>query len=127
VLVLKLAQAGRLIIAKVSAPPLTSEADGAKKYACPAITLTGGVPEIVGGVVGGVDDCAAAIVIRNGPTVALPTPSETPISISFVVPTSAVVGVPLSSPVAVLKLAQEGIFVMSKVSAELSGSETPGV
>jgi hypothetical protein len=126
VLVLKLAQEGRLTTRKESGAPLGSDADGVKEYGCPTTTLAAGVPEIVGGAVGGVVDCPV-IVIRNGPTVAVPMPSDTPISIAFVMPTSAALGVPLSSPVAGLKVAQLGIFVMSKVSAELSASETAGV
>ena len=122
VLVLKLAHEGRLTIRKVSALPL---ADGAKEYACPATALAEGVPVIVGGGAGGGALCVT--VIRKGPTVATPTPSETLISISFVVPTSSALGVPLSSPVAVLNVAQPGMFVMLNVSAVLRVSDTVGV
>jgi hypothetical protein len=115
------------MIKNVSALPAGSEADGAKKYACPATTLVGAVPVIVGGAVGGAADCAAATVIRKGPIVATPTPSETLISISPVMPTSPAPGVPWSSPVAVLNAAQPGILVMLNVSAVLSASETLGV
>jgi hypothetical protein len=127
VLVLKLAHEGRLTIRKVRALPLRSEADGAKEYACPATTLAAGVPVIVGGVVDGGVLCAAVTVIRKGPTVATPTLSETLISISFVVPTSSAPGVPLSSPVAVLNVAQPGMLVMLNVSAVLRVSDTVGV
>lgn len=81
------------MIEKVSALPAGSDAEGANKYACPAMTLAGGVPEIVGGEEGGVE-AGALTVIRKGPTVAMPTPSETLISISLVAPTSSALGVP---------------------------------
>ena len=88
--------------------------------------LVAGDPEIVGGSLGGGVVCAAATVMRNGPTVALPTPSVTPISISFVTPTSASPGVPSSSPVAVLNVAQAGLLAMENVSAALGAPETAG-
>jgi hypothetical protein len=62
----------------------------------------------------------------NGPTVALPTPSATLISMSFVTPTSLALGVPCNSPVAVLNVVQAGLFVMENVSAALGASETTG-
>ena len=43
------------------------------------------------------------------------------------VPTSAAVGVPDSSPVAVLKVAQTGVFLMLKASAAPLGSVVAGV
>jgi hypothetical protein len=76
--------------------------------------------------VGGVE-LGAETLIRNGPTVARLTPSDTPISISAVVPTSSADGVPFNSPVQVLKLAHTGIFVISNVNELLSASETLGV
>ena len=51
---------------------------------------------------------AAVTVIANDDNDADPLPSLTLITIPEVAPTSAAVGVPLSCPLAVLKLAQEG-------------------
>jgi hypothetical protein len=129
VFVSKVAHGGRLTIKKVMALPLGSDADGTKRYGCPATTLTGAVPEIVGGSPGAVGgaELGAETLIRNGPTVAWLTPSDTPISISAVVPASSADGVPFNSPVQVLKLAHTGIFVISNVSELLSVSETLGV
>jgi len=83
---------------------------------------------IVGGSAGGVGVVAvgAVTVIRNGPTVARLTPSETAISISAVVPTSSSAGVPFNSPVHVLKVAHAGVFEISNVKVLLSASETFG-
>jgi hypothetical protein len=49
VLVLKLAQAGRLPMANVSGWPSGSVAEGWKEYATPTVPVVLGVPEIVGG------------------------------------------------------------------------------
>ena len=48
--------------------------------------------------------------MRKGPTVAMPVPSDTVISMLPEVPTSLSWGVPESSPVASLKVAQSGLL-----------------
>ncbi len=47
---------------------------------------------------------------------ALKVPSDTLITIPAVAPTSALAGVPLKAPVAVLKVAHVGLFAMLKLS-----------
>ena len=66
-------------------------------------------------------------MIENGPIVALASPSETEILMPLYTPTSASVGVPLSLPVDVLKLAQPGFPVIENVSVSLSESSAVGV
>jgi hypothetical protein len=70
---------------------------------------------------------AAFTVIANADNEADALPSLTLITTPEVVPTSAAAGVPLSCPLAVLKLAQEGWFVMEKVRALPDGSVVVGV
>ena len=70
---------------------------------------------------------AALTVIAKAGREADAVPSLTPITIPEVVPTSAAAGVPLSCPLAVLKLAQEGLFVMEKVRLLPDGSVAVGV
>jgi hypothetical protein len=54
-------------------------------------------------------------------------PSVTEIMILGSVPTSVAVGVPVSAPVVVLKLAQEGLFWMLKVRVDPLGPLAVGV
>ena len=70
---------------------------------------------------------AALTVIANVGREAFATPSVTPITIPGSVPTSAAAGVPLSCPVAMLKFAHEGLFVMEKVRPLPAGSLAVGV
>ena len=49
VLILNVAQVGRLLILNVSVPPSGSFAVGVNAYAVPTVAVVGGVPEIVGG------------------------------------------------------------------------------
>jgi hypothetical protein len=65
-------------------------------------------------------------VIVNAGSEALPDPSLTLITMPEEVPTFAAVGVPLSKPEAVLKVAHEGWPVMEKVSLAPPGSEALG-
>jgi hypothetical protein len=94
---------------------------GVKEYAVPTVTLVFGEPEMVG------PEAPAATVIANAGNEALATPSVTLITIPGEVPTSAAAGVPLSCPVAMLKLAHEGRFVIEKVRPLPAGSLAVGV
>lgn len=58
-------------------------------------------------------------VIAKAASAAVAEPCVTVILMPEVVPTLAEAGVPLSSPVAALKLAHDGLPVMAKVSAPL--------
>ncbi len=76
-----------------------------------------GVPEIVG---------AEVTVMEKAGKDALDAPSATLITIPVYVPTFAAVGVPLSWPVVVLKVAQDGLPVMENVSVPPAASEALG-
>jgi hypothetical protein len=101
VVALKLAQAGRFWTLKVSASPFASEATGVKLYADPTFTVAAGTPAIVGAVL--------VTVIENGAREAVDTPSLTVMMMLEYVPTFTSVGVPVSSPVLLLKVAQVGL------------------
>lgn len=70
---------------------------------------------------------AAFTAIANADNDADVLPSLTLITIPEVLPTSAAVGVPLSCPVAVLKLAQGGWLVIENVKVLPDGSVVVGV
>jgi hypothetical protein len=63
----------------------------------------------------------------NADRAALDVPSLTLIMMLEYVPTSAAVGVPLSWPVLVLKVAHEGLLLIEKVSGLPLGSVVVGV
>lgn len=67
------------------------------------------------------------MVIENGARDELWLPSVTEMVMLESVPTSLLVGVPVSSPVKVLKLAHDGMFLMENVRVPPLGSETVGV
>jgi len=69
---------------------------------------------------------AAFTVIANADNAADALPSLTLITMPEVVPTSAAVGVPLSCPLVVLKLAHEGWWLMEKVRELPDGSVVVG-
>jgi len=100
--------------------PDGSLAVGVKEYAVPAVTLVPGVPEIVG------PEAPDTTVIVKAGSEALATPSLTLITIPATVPTSAAVGVPLSCPLAILKLAHEGRLLMENVRPLPAGSLAVG-
>ena len=69
--------------------------------------------------------CVTAIAKAGKET--LVVPSLTPMVMFVYVPTSAAAGVPDNSPVALLKVAQLGVFFTLKVSAAPLGSVVAGV
>jgi len=70
---------------------------------------------------------AAFTVIVNAGREAVATPSVTLITIPGSVPTSVAAGVPLSCPVAMLKLAHEGLTLIENVRPLPAGSLAVGV
>ena len=70
---------------------------------------------------------AAATVIVKGARAALSVPSLAEITMLASVPTSPLPGVPLNCPVAMLKVAQLGLFWMLKLSVFPLGSLADGV
>ena len=97
-----------------------SAAVGRKLYAWPAVTEVDGVPLIVGARLAGP---APVTVIANGVSPLLVRPSLTRISMFEYVPTCAAVGVPVSCPVELLKVAHAGRLMMPK----RSGSPLPSL
>jgi hypothetical protein len=93
-----------------------------KLYAAPTATDVAGVPLIVGGEFVVLADVTVRV---NEASDAEREPSDTLIFTPDVVPVE--LGVPLSFPVDVLKLAQEGLFAMENVSVLPSGSLAVGV
>ena len=103
---------GLLVMLKVSVSPASrSDAVGVKLYAVSSATEVGGVPEMVGGSL-------TLVTVRSngGSDAETPAESVTVITIPVVVPTSALRGVPLNTPVAALKPAHDGLLAMLKVS-----------
>ena len=121
VAVLKLAQGGWLVIENVKVLPDGSVVVGVKEYAVPTGALVFGEPEMVG------PETPAATVTAKAGSEALATPSLTLMTIPAEAPTSLAAGVPLSCPVAMLKLAHEGLWVMENVRPLPAGSLVVGV
>ena len=109
VVVLKLAQLGLLLMLNVSGSLSASLAVGVKLYALSCATEVAGVPEIIGASL-----MSVTLILKAG-SAALNSPSLTRITIPSVVPTSLLLGVPMSAPVVVLKLAQLGLLLMLNV------------
>lgn len=101
------AQLGRFWIEKPSVPPSGSVALGVNEYAEPAFTDVAGVPVMVGARLAG-----AVTLIINAGNDAVARPSLARMVMFEYVPTSVVAGVPLKRPLAVLKVAQRGRFVI---------------
>jgi len=120
---LKLAQDGLFCTLKERALPLGSLACGVKAYAVPAMSVVGGVPEMVGGALGGLTGAVTAML--KGASEACPAPSLTVITMFEKLP--AAVGVPVSWPVAELKLAQDGLPEIENVSVIPFGALAVGV
>jgi len=119
--VLKLAHEGLLVMEKVRLLPDGSVVVGVKEYAVPTGALVFGEPEMVG------PETPAATVTAKAGSEALATPSLTLMTIPAEAPTSLAAGVPLSCPVAMLKLAHEGLWVMENVRPLPAGSLVVGV
>lgn len=79
-----------------------------------------------GGGGGGGGAGGAVIVMTNAASEALAPPSLTVTTMLAVSPTSASEGMPVSSPVAVLKLAHSGLLTIEKMSVPPSASEAVG-
>lgn len=110
VAMLKVAQAGMFWTLKESAAP-ASLACGVKAYAVPTVSVVAGVPVMLGGALtgGGAAAVAADTLMVKGASDAAAKPSLTLITMLREVPALALVGVPESCPVVLLKLAQEGL------------------
>ena len=106
--------------------PLGPLAEGMNEYALPATTLGAGVPEIVGGDGGG-GGGADETVIEKAASDADWAPSLTLMRMPEYVPTFEAVGVPLSAPVAELKLVHDGRFCAEKVSVAPLGPLAEGL
>ncbi len=98
------------------------DAVGVKVYVLPALTLLGGVPEIVNGwladgVLDGVEVPEASTCTVKGLRLDHASPVAVPVTawmpIEPEVPTLAAVGVPVSVPVTVLKCPHEGMFLIA--------------
>jgi len=87
--------------------PALSLAVGWNEYGAPAVALVAGTPEIVSVVA-----VVPVTVIANSGNCAHERPSVTLIPMPDVVPMLEVVGVPLSFPVELLKLAHAGLLAM---------------
>src|SRR6185503_9239535 len=119
--VLNAAQTGLFCTEYVSVAPSGSDAVGVNVYCEPAVTVAGGVPEIVGAAL-----AAAATWMVNDASEAVAIWSVTEIVMRAEVPMEAAVGVPFSRPVVALKLAQLGLFWIEKVRVLPSGSLATG-
>src|SRR5215469_1211180 len=113
VFVLNAAHEGLPVMANVSLRALASEALGWNVYASPTTAWVLGVPEMVGGA-GGVS--TPTEMAKEGSD-ALWCPLFTLMTMPESEPTSAAPGVPTSWPVFALNVAQEGLFVIEKVTA----------
>ena len=89
-------------------PGFESLAAGVNEYDAPTATLVAGVPEITGAVF--------VTAIENAASETVACPSLTLITMPFVVPMWAAVGVPCKEPVVVLNVAHAGVVLMLNVS-----------
>jgi hypothetical protein len=124
---LNAAQEGLFVIENDSALPAGSEAIGVKPYGEPATTFVAGDPEIFGGDAGAPPPAACATVMVNAGSVAEENASRALMTILLNFPTLAAVGVPLSWPVLVLKVAHEGLLLMENQTGMLRGAEAVGL
>ena len=109
---LKVAQVGLLVTAKLTVWPLGSLTVGVNEYALPACTAVAGVPLIVGAAAGD----PVTLMVNAGSMTEIPElRSYIDIAIALDVPTFEAEGVPESRPVAVLKVVQAGLFQMAKL------------
>ena len=118
---LNVAQLGRLTMEYVSVLPSGSEALGWKAYAWPTVADVAGVPLMTGARLPVVTE------IENGASETLAVPSDTEIEMLLNArPAKLLLGVPVSRPVELLKVAQVGLLVIENVSVLPSGSEAVG-
>ena len=122
VFVLNAAHEGLPVMANVSLLALTSEALGWNVYASPTTASVLGVPEMVGGA-GGV---STPTEMAKAGSDAVWCPLFTLMTMPESEPTSAAPGVPTSWPVFALNVAQDGLFVIEKVSALSEAPEVLG-
>ncbi len=106
--VLKVAQAGLLLIENASVSPLASDAVGENEYAVPTWPVVAGVPESVGAVLA----VLVTLIEKVGKLALPPLPSLTEITMPAKLPCWAALGVPVRAPVVVLKAAQDGLLVI---------------
>jgi hypothetical protein len=116
------AHEGLPVMANVSLLALASEALGWNVYANPTTAWVLGVPEMVGGV-GGV---STPTEMAKAGSDAVSCPLFTLMTMPESEPTSAAPGVPASWPVFSLNVAQDGLFVIEKVSAVPEAPEVLG-
>jgi hypothetical protein len=121
VVALKLAHVGLSVMEKLAFFPASTVAFGSNAYAWPATTDFAGDPAMVGFVYG------ADTSMENAASAAFAVPVLTLMVMSAYAPSCALVGVPLSSPVAMLKLAQEGLCAIEKLSVLPAGPLAVGV
>lgn len=121
---LKVAQAGILVMVNDRVVPLGPAAVGVNPYAIWTCAPVEGVPEMVGG---GGGAGGAVTVMANAGRDAVCVPSLTEMEMLLNVPTSALVGVPVSAPVAELNEAHAGRLATENVSVELLGPVALGV
>jgi hypothetical protein len=118
---LNVAQAGRLLMLKVSGLPSGSLALGKKLYGWSSTTVVGGVPPMVGG------EFVAVTVIEKAGREAESCPSLAEMTMPPYVPAFDAEGAPLRVPVALSKLAHDGRPAIEKESLEPSGSLADGL
>ena len=119
---MKFAHDGALRALKVSALPSGSPATGVNEYSAPPATLVEGVPEIVGAL-----SAACCTSMENAGSEMGAAAPLTLITMLANAPAFAVVGVPESDPVAVLKVAQAGRLMIEKLRTAALGLVTIGV
>ena len=119
---MKFAQDGAFMMLNVKGLPSGSPAAGVNEYSAPPAILVAGVPEMVGEL-----SAAGSTWMENAGSEMGAAAVLTLITILPNVPAFAVVGVPESDPVAVLKVAQAGRLTIEKLRSAAVGLVTTGV
>jgi hypothetical protein len=107
------AQLGLFEMLKPKVSPSASLATGRKLYALPTFALDAGVPEIAGARF--VVLLVPTLIEKAGKLTVL-LPSLVLMTMLEYVPTCELAGVPLSTPVLLLKVAHDGLFEIEKIS-----------